>query len=195
MPEQWGTEVIESSRLSGVGAGGQSTVEPTILTLMTTETAQPPIRFVFNLLLSVLVLLPTVGCSQSPTDKDIQPITTPEFRELVQKAQTNPKALLLLDARSPRAFQAEHLPGATNMQLYEVNLELGVKARLKAYKTMVVYGDDAGSPPGRGLTKRLMGAGYDDVRFYVGGMKEWKAAGFPVETGDAPALNETPKSK
>lgn len=129
-----------------------------------------------------LVLLAPLGCSQSPTDKDIVRIETTEFRELLKRGETSPKRLLVLDARSARAFQAEHIPGATNMQLYEVNMELGTKARLKAYKEMVVYGDDAGSPPGQGLTKRLMGAGYDEVRFYAGGLKEWKASGFPTET-------------
>lgn len=137
------------------------------------------------------VLLVNVGCSQSPTDNKIEPIGISDLRELSRRAETDPKALLLLDARSPRAFQAEHLPGAVNMQLYEVNMELGVKAKLRAYETMVVYGDDAGSPPGRGLTKRLMGTGYSDVRFFVGGLKEWKTSGFPTEEGGSGATSSS----
>lgn len=161
-------------------------------TLLTTPAAR--LRSIVLLLVLCAALMANVGCSQSPTDKDIVRIEMTELRDLAKRAETSPKRLLILDARSARAFQAEHIAGATNMQLYEVNMELGTKARLKAYKEMVVYGDDAGSPPGKGLTKRLMGAGYDDVRFYAGGLKEWKASGFPTKTGSPSGNPEESRS-
>lgn len=90
--------------------------------------------------------------------------------------------VLLIDARSKKAHESGHLPGAINVQLFELEREAGLSKKWKQYDEIIVYGDDPGSASARAVTKRLLEIGYSDVRFFRGGTAEWKKGGFPIVT-------------
>jgi rhodanese-related sulfurtransferase len=131
---------------------------------------------------SVLVGSVLVGCEIS--DKDIEYIRAAELRQLTVKAESDASALLLVDPRSPTAFERARIAGAINMELRPDMVERGVDPRLAGYDNIVVYGDNPGSVSARGMTKRLMAVGYDDVRLFAGGLDEWRAMQYPIESSE-----------
>lgn len=134
---------------------------------------------------SVLVVLMSsvfAGCEIS--DKDIKYVGVSEVRQLQVRAEREPKTLLLVDPRSPAAYARERLPGAMHMEFRSDMKDRGVDRRLSSHRNIVVYGDNPGSAAARGMTKRLMLVGYDNVRLFAGGVEEWKTMRYPVE-GDA----------
>ncbi len=135
------------------------------------------------------------GCETSVSNADIKPISLGEIREAMESGKD--KAILMIDARSSRAYGEGHIPGAINMGIDSVvEREAIVDKRLAAYKTLAVYGDDPGSPSAQALTKRLLFVKYDDVRMFMDGMSGWKRAGLPVAkpaaAGGAPAGTAAP---
>ncbi len=120
-----------------------------------------------------------VGCEIS--DADIEFVSVAEVRQLQIQAEKDPKVLLLVDPRSKGAFDAARIPGAVNMEFRRDMEERGVDPRYKGYRNIVVYGNDPGSAVARGMTKRLMVVGYDDVRLFAGGLDEWRGLNYPVE--------------
>lgn len=128
-----------------------------------------------------------VGCETTYTDNDITAIPQSQVRALSLEAATDPKAVLLIDARSAAAFAREHIVGATNLQLYDLDPDRPRLRRLDGFGDLVVYGDDPGSTTAPALAKRLMKLEYEPVKWYKGGLLEWKAAGFPTEVSDPKA--------
>ncbi len=120
------------------------------------------------------------GCTEI-SDEDIKLISVAEVRQLQITAEKEPKAVLLIDPRSEAAYKHSHLPGAMNLELRPQMRDQGIDPRLANYKAIVVYGDNPGSSAARGMTKRLMFVGYDDVKLFAGGLEEWKGLQYPVE--------------
>ncbi len=89
--------------------------------------------------------------------------------------------VLLIDPRPPAEFRAGHIPGARNINLPAVPAGK-IDKSLDAFSVLVVYGKDPASVSGRAMTKRLMANGYQDVRFFPGGVEEWTARGGTLET-------------
>jgi thiosulfate/3-mercaptopyruvate sulfurtransferase len=100
----------------------------------------------------------------------------------------------VLDARSPREYQAGHIPGAKLLTFQEVYAD----PRMQTFKSrdeLVAMFSSAGAASGApavtycqiGLRSSLLYfagrlAGLDDVRNYVGSWSDWTARGFSVET-------------
>ncbi|MCG3122898.1 MAG: hypothetical protein GIKADHBN_01302 [Phycisphaerales bacterium] len=138
----------------------------------------------------VLTGLVTGGCDIS--DKDVELVTVSEVRELQQKAEKDPKVLLLVDPRSEAAYARAHLPGAIRMELRPDMEERGIDPRVAGHKNIIVYGDNPASSVAKGMTKRLMKVGYDDVRLFAGGLEEWRLMQYPVEGEEQQPPTSTP---
>lgn len=124
------------------------------------------------------VLLGLSGCSKGITDSDIKFIELSEVRTLTERAQSKPGLLLLVDPRSPRQFGEGHIPGASNISLAAVDPERP-NPGLRGHEHVIVYGDGPGSAPAKAMTKKLMTADIDGVRFFAGGLRDWSAV-YPV---------------
>lgn len=136
------------------------------------------------------------GCEPKITDEDIAAISLPELRRLMdrQSAAADGQLLLLIDPRSPARYAEGHLPGAMNMQITAVPLDAGRDPAIEAYRHKVVYGDDPTSAAARAMAKRLLDARYRGVRMFMGGLREWREAGLPIEQTPQPGDSEPPSS-
>lgn len=135
----------------------------------------------------ILPLAALGGCESKTTDDSIEPITIDALRAEMADSRA-PERLLLLDARSARDFGAGHLPTAKNYAWERIgDTPQNMDPRLDRFKVKVVYGNDRGSATARALTKRMIQAGYKNVRMYLGGLEEWTRAGLPVERSAEPA--------
>lgn len=123
------------------------------------------------------------GCSSTISDKDILYTNLTEVRNI---SQAKPGTVYLIDARAPQDFAAGHIPGANNLQLYQVPYRKdSLDPALDRYKMLIVYGEAPNSPSAKGMTKRLMFVGAKEVRMFNGGILEWTRSGNPVEKGTA----------
>ena len=126
------------------------------------------------------------GCSEHKiSDRDLVLI---EPKEALEVMEGGPKLLGLggggkaawVDPRSGSEFRAGHIPDAISLPFQNVTAE---HRRLKAFDTLIVYGNDYQDPKSQGMSKRLLELGFKDVRTLRGGLRAWTDAGFEVEEG------------
>ncbi len=127
------------------------------------------------------VLALSFGCESSPTDREIKAIDLSRVRKLVaaQEASPDSRTLLLIDARLSDDYARGHLPGARNVSAIPPDRRLDPV--YKRHGTVVVYGENPGSPLARGLVKRLLELGIGHARFLPDGYDAWAAAGGRIE--------------
>jgi rhodanese-related sulfurtransferase len=96
--------------------------------------------------------------------------------------------VILVDPRAPEDFARGHLPGAINRQLADVRIGVEPDPEIERFGMAVVYADNPASSTARAMAKRMITNGYRGVRYFAGGLAEWRAAGLPVSSAlDAPA--------
>ncbi len=127
-------------------------------------------------------------------DDKIKNITVAELSQLYARGGTEPELLVLIDPRSEKAFKASHIPGAKHLTLPQVPPNASRDPAIERHSNIVVYGDNPATPTALAMTKRLLAAKYENVRFYAGGLSEWKLRGFPVEEAPEPAKSESESS-
>ncbi len=135
-----------------------------------------------------------VGCETNISDNDIKYASLSEMKQFVDGAKANPKAVLIVDPRSTSAYETQRIPGAVNIALTSIRETDDPDPAIKEYSQIVVYGENPASPPARAMTKRMLAAGYKDTRMFAGGLEEWTAAKFPLESGP-PTHNFTPRRR
>lgn len=136
------------------------------------------------LVLTLLTLAPGVACTKSTSDRDL---VYKRPSELVELANTPTGAfgsgsvpkVLWLDPRSDKEFNAGHIPQATGIPFPEI--ERTHEATCKGYEMFIVYDTDYDDVMSKAASKRLMELGYKNVYSMLGGLKAWKADGYPVE--------------
>jgi len=115
--------------------------------------------------------------SQPPviTEADQPPlITRAEVDALGDKA-------LRVDARIRELYAAGHLPQAVSLPIDEIDTALPeFSTEIAATTPLIVYCSGYGCPDSFDLAKKLLAAGYRDVRVYEGGFPEWQDSGLPI---------------
>lgn len=119
------------------------------------------------------------GCSSQVSDRNVRRI---ELREVSRPVEREDRGTLIIDARSPGEFGAGHIPGARNIRSPDIDTRER-DPELERFRTIIVYGNDPGSAPAVSLVKKMMIAGYKDVRLFEQGFNAWRNAGLPIERG------------
>ena len=137
------------------------------------------------------------GCDQGVTDKDVtnNQISLVDVQKLW--AKRSDMSLLLIDAELPAVYQAGHIPGSVNMPWtdFSENQKSGdLDPRITAYDNIIVYGQNRAPGAVQAATKRMLYSGYD-VKAFLGGLEEWKAAGLPVDKGPGKKWSEVPRGQ
>lgn len=136
------------------------------------------------------------GCETKITDKDIKFVSAGELRQLMEVRDGGKRdQLYLIDPRSDREFREGHIRGAEHLTLDRVVGEKSARnPPFDRYGTIVVYGNDPGSPPAKGMAKRIMSLGHKKkTKMYAGGMKEWEALYPELVERATPAGSEEPR--
>lgn len=102
---------------------------------------------------------------------------------------SGPQPPNLINVLPPEVFAIRHIPGSLNACVYEITF--GDKVRTLApdlSREIVVYGAGEGGLEAKVAGDRLTESGYQNVRVFDGGMKEWLSARLPIEGNhDTPA--------
>lgn len=106
-------------------------------------------------------------------------LTASQLRESLS-ASTRP---LILHVLPEEHFTARHIAGATHACSYETAFLVKVHQLAGKFDTpLVVYGEGAPSLDSAEAAAALAAAGYSNVADFRGGLREWEAAGFPLES-------------
>lgn len=88
-----------------------------------------------------------------------------EFTQLRQSA-------LVVDVRSPDQYEKEHIPGAVNIPLSQLESKL---SELPRNRPIIVYCGSSRCTASLKAARLLAEKGFDNVYRYVGGLADWKA--------------------
>lgn len=86
----------------------------------------------------------------------------------------------LIEALPKQYYDAEHIPGAINIDYNDIK-ELALERIPDKASTVVVYCASFDCKNSGLAAEALEQLGYSDVRVYKEGKKDWKGAGLPLE--------------
>ena len=90
---------------------------------------------------------------------------------------------VLINVLAEEYFDQEHIPGSVNISVKQEDFVDKVKARLPdKSKKVVVYCASFECQASTAAAKKLADEGYKDIYDYEGGIKEWKEAGYELES-------------
>ncbi len=122
------------------------------------------------------------GCSTNVTDRDISEVSIARTHELGRASIKDDSDVLMIDTRSSEAFAQGHIPGARNLRLGDL-ADTRTLESLRRYDTLVVYGRDPGDSAAKAVAKSLIAEKkLGKVYHFSGGMNEWSASGYGIET-------------
>jgi rhodanese-related sulfurtransferase len=87
----------------------------------------------------------------------------------------------LVETLASDEFQRSHLPGATNLPPDQIEAK-AAQILPDRQQEVVVYCGSATCNASEDAARDLEAQGYKQVRRYVGGKKDWIAAGLPIES-------------
>ena len=90
-------------------------------------------------------------------------------------------AVVVLEALPPMYYEKDHLPGALNLPLDDIDTLIPVLVPDKT-QAVVTYCSNTACTNSAVAANRLAALGYTNVRKYPGGKQEWIEAGLPVES-------------
>jgi polyisoprenoid-binding protein YceI len=100
----------------------------------------------------------------------------------LQNLLASPGAPLLVQVLPEEVFVARRIPGSRQACVYEVAfLEQFAALTADKTRTIIVYGAGGGSLDAAVAAKKLVAAGYPNVRRFDGGLDAWSEAGLPME--------------
>ena len=127
-------------------------------------------------ILLILSLLACTGCTPQVSDTDVSFVAAEDVAVWLGKGD---EARLVIDVRNAESYAAARIEGAEHFALPDLSDSRHTEY-FSRHKTIVLYGDDAGSARATAGAKRLLSLGYRDVRVLQGGLDAWRARGLPI---------------
>ncbi len=158
------------------------------------------IQIIIILLLSVTVGLAVNQFSGKPlpvfqaykvdtnTDKATGEDLTVYFNEMdaeTLESLRQSDMVVILDARTPDRYQKGHIPGAISLPISTfAETYDSVKPKIIEGKSLVLYCIGVHCIDSSLLARELSKKGHQEIFVFKGGMEEWQALGFDVQTPD-----------
>jgi rhodanese-related sulfurtransferase len=104
----------------------------------------------------------------------IREISVNELHSMID----NKEKIVILDVRDRDEFETGYIPGAINLSRGMLEFKINVMISDRNTKIVVYCGVDLRGPL---ATRTLNEMGYSDAVNLIGGLRAWKAAGYPIE--------------
>lgn len=104
------------------------------------------------------------------------PIGREELRDLIGSG-----TVVVVDALPSSYYDQEHLPGALNITEAEVD-ELAPRLLPDLDAPIVTYCSNTACSNSEAVARRLVAAGYTNVRVYRAGIQDWVEGGYATES-------------
>jgi len=88
--------------------------------------------------------------------------------------------LYIIDARDPKDYKKDHLPGAISLMLSDIGPD-SIK-RFSKEKITIVYSNDENCPASGLVSKKLDDLGFKEVYDYNPSYADWRSKGYPLES-------------
>ncbi len=108
-------------------------------------------------------------------------VRTISMNSLKRIVDSKKKKFHLIDVRSKEEYEMGHIKGAVSIPLEE--LEMKARHVFKPDDIIITYDDRYAGSSSTITARMLVLMGYKHVMEYIGGFREWKASGFPTESG------------
>lgn len=118
--------------------------------------------------------------------KGLRPVDTQQAFALFQDPRYQQSLVMFIDARDETHYKAGHIPGAYELYYYRPENHLPVVLpACQVAEQIVVYcnGGDCEDSEFTAILLRDSGVSPEKLYVYTGGIADWSANGFPVETG------------
>lgn len=128
-----------------------------------------------------------VGCATKTSDRDLRPVTAAEGVALAAGkpggAFKDATKGIWVDPRRAETYAEGHIPGAISLPFGSGDFEGMARERLRGFDPILVYGDDYQDILANAASKRLIEIGFKNVYTLRGGIQQWIADGYDVESG------------
>jgi rhodanese-related sulfurtransferase len=104
----------------------------------------------------------------------IKEISVNELRRMIDSKEK----IVILDVRDRDEFETGYIPGAMNLSRGMLEFKINMMIPDRNARIVVYCGVDLRGPL---ATRTLNEMGYDNAVNLIGGLKAWKAAGYPTE--------------
>ena len=103
-------------------------------------------------------------------------ITAEEAKKLYDEG------VALVDVRSPRLYARRHIPGAHHLDLKTAYNEAALAALASMDDPVVIYCSGVKCSRSSRASAQAVSWGYKQVKYFRGGIVDWRNAGYPVES-------------
>lgn len=124
-------------------------------------------------------MLPKIICSLMLLLPTISVVAQPEISVDDVKKKTETSGVVLIDVRTPEEVEEGHIKGAKNINVDSRDFKKQLKGLDKSATYYLYCGSGVRSSR---AAKIMIDMGFDSVYSVEGGIKAWKAAGYPVES-------------
>ncbi len=128
-----------------------------------------------------LLLVFILAACQQPETKS-KPVNQTVSLEQFEKLMAEKSNAQLLDVRTPQEFQAGHISGALNLDIYDKGFKEAL-GKLDKEKPVLVYCKSGGRSAQ--AAELMAGMGFHEIYNLQGGMLVWANAGKPVDNAGA----------
>lgn len=89
----------------------------------------------------------------------------------------------IVDVRNPRLYARRHIPGAHHLDLNDAFNEASLAAVVARDEPVVIYSSGVQCSRTTTASRKAVSWGYEKVYYFMGGIVEWRNAGYPLEAG------------
>lgn len=93
---------------------------------------------------------------------------------------------VFIDVRNPRFFASGHIPGAHHLDLKKAFDQQAVAAIADKHAPLVIYCSGVMCSRSYRGSEKAVSWGYTQVKYFRGGIADWKEAGYPVTEAQMP---------
>lgn len=89
------------------------------------------------------------------------------------------RSAVIIDVLEPEDYNKVHIKNAINVPVK--NLEKEISKKVDRETPVIIYSIDYECPVSRIAAEKMLGMGYENVRYYPGGREEWLKMEMPVD--------------
>lgn len=101
------------------------------------------------------------------------------------------EGVAIIDVRNSRLYARRHIPGAHHLDLKTAYSEDALAALASKDEAIVIYCSGVKCPRSYRASEQAVSWGYSNVKYFRGGIVDWRNAGYPVESSAVEPATES----
>lgn len=136
----------------------------------------------FVVALAVLLIAPaTAG---NPDYRSPERVAGAETVDVEEARRLHSAGIVFVDVRAPRLHKRQHIPGSVHLDLNDQFTEEALAKVVGKDQPFIVYCSGVTCTRSFRAAARAVRWGYSGVKYFRGGVVDWRAAGLPLKKAD-----------